>query len=186
MVHQNQQETNWPEAPTIQIPGVSSMTDQPLEVKYNSKQAQSSAENLKIPVLVDDSDEDHFADFNTFMTQHNTHHTSEHMQQEYFAHLQDLSDDQYYTKIDRADFPEYTPAVQYDWLVHHQMLQDDPQKNSKEYLEKAEVKPDAKNFIATNHLATEPTLWKAAYNGRSRRISACMKGILPIINISIP
>ena len=32
---QNQQETNWPDAPTIQIPGVSSTTDQPPEVTYN-------------------------------------------------------------------------------------------------------------------------------------------------------
>ena len=32
---QNQQETNWPDAPTVQIPGVSSTTDQPLEVTYN-------------------------------------------------------------------------------------------------------------------------------------------------------
>ena len=66
---------------------------------------------------------------------------------------------------------------------HRQTLQDDPQKNSKEYLEKAEVKPDGKNFIATDHLATKPILWKAANNARSRKISACMKGILYIINI---
>ena len=66
---------------------------------------------------------------------------------------------------------------------HRQMLQDDPWKNSKEYLEKAEVKPDRKNFIATNHLATKPVLWKAAYNARSRKINACIKGILHIVNI---
>ena len=41
---------------------------------------------------------------------------------------------------------------------HRQMLQDDPWKNSKEYLEKAEVKPDGKNFITTDHLATKPIL----------------------------
>ena len=38
------------------------------------------------------------------------------------------------------------------------MLQDDSQKNSKEFLEKAEVKSDGKNFTATAHLATEPIL----------------------------
>ena len=42
--------------------------------------------------------------------------------------------------------------------------QDDPWKNSKEYLEKAEVKPDVKNSIATNHLATKPILWRVIYN----------------------
>ena len=45
-----------------------------------------------------------------------------------------------------------------------QTLQDNPQKNSKEYLEKAEVKPDAKNSIATNHLATKPILWRVVCN----------------------
>ena len=44
-----------------------------------------------------------------------------------------------------------------------QMLHDDPQKNSKEYLEKAEVKPDAKNSIAIDHLATKPILWRVIY-----------------------
>ena len=34
-VPQNQQETDWPDAPTVQIPGVSSTTDQPPEVTYN-------------------------------------------------------------------------------------------------------------------------------------------------------
>ena len=34
-VQQNQQETHWPDAPAVQIPGVSSTTDQPLEVMYN-------------------------------------------------------------------------------------------------------------------------------------------------------
>ena len=74
---QNQQETDWPDAPTVQIPGVSSTTDQPLEVTYNRRQVQPSAENLKIPELEDDSDQDQFADLDTFMTHHNTHHTSE-------------------------------------------------------------------------------------------------------------
>ena len=45
-----------------------------------------------------------------------------------------------------------------------QMLHDDPRKNSKEYLEKAEVKPDVKNSIATDHLATKPILWRVVYN----------------------
>ena len=63
------------------------------------------------------------------------------------------------------------------------MPQDDPWKNSKEELEKAEVKPDGKNFTATDHLATKPILWKVTSSARSRKINACMKGILHIINI---
>ena len=76
-VQQNQQETNWPDTPTIQIPGVSSTTDQPLEVMYNRHQVQPSTVDPKIPVLEDNSDQDQFADLDTYMTHHNTHHTSE-------------------------------------------------------------------------------------------------------------
>ena len=44
---------------------------------YNRRQVQPSAENLKISELEDDSDQDQFADLDTFMTHHNTHHASE-------------------------------------------------------------------------------------------------------------
>ena len=75
---QNQQETDWPDAPAIQIPGVSSTTsDQPPEVTYNRRQVQPSTVDLEIPELEDDSDQDQFADLDTFMTHHNTHHASE-------------------------------------------------------------------------------------------------------------
>ena len=60
---QNQQEIDWPEAPTIQIPGISSTTsDQPPEVTYNRCQVQPSSTDLKIPELEEDSDQDQFAD----------------------------------------------------------------------------------------------------------------------------
>ena len=61
---------------------------------------------------------------------------------------------------------------------HKQTLHDDPLKNSNNYLEKAEVKPDVKNFTVTDHLATKCIHWRVVYNGKSRKINACMKGIL--------
>ena len=74
---QNQQETNWPDAPTIQIPGVSSTTsDQPPEVMYNRHQVQPSTVDIKIPELEDDSDQDQFTDLGTFITHHNIHQES--------------------------------------------------------------------------------------------------------------
>ena len=77
-VLQNQQETDWPYAPAIQIPGVSSTTsDQPPEVTYNRHQVQPSSVDPKIPELEDDSDQDQFTGLYTFMTHHNTHHASE-------------------------------------------------------------------------------------------------------------
>ena len=61
---------------------------------------------------------------------------------------------------------------------HKQTLHD-----SNNYLEKAEVKPDMKNFIATDHLATKHVHWRVVYNGKLRKINICVKGILHIINI---
>ena len=70
---QNQQETDWPDTPTIQIPGISSTTpDQPPEVKYNRRQIQPSTVDLEIPKLEEDSDQDQFADLDTFITHQNT------------------------------------------------------------------------------------------------------------------
>ena len=60
---QNQQETNWPDAPAVQIPGISSTTlDQPPEVMYNRCQTQPPLTELKIPKLEEDSDQDQFVD----------------------------------------------------------------------------------------------------------------------------
>ena len=74
---QNQQETNWPEAPTVQILGISSTTlDQPPEVTYNRCQIQPSSTDLEIPKLEEDSDQDQFADPDNLITHHNTHQES--------------------------------------------------------------------------------------------------------------
>ena len=75
---QNQQETDWPDAPAIQIPGVSSTTsDQPPEVTYNRCQIQPSSVDLEIPELEEDSDQDQSADPDNLITHHNTHQESE-------------------------------------------------------------------------------------------------------------
>ena len=118
---QNQQEANWPDALTIQIPGVSSTTlDQPPDVMYNRHQVQSSTVDLKIPELEDDSDQDQFSDLDTFIAHHNMHQESKQIYQEYFATLQNLSDDEYYAEIDRAEFQNHTPASPYNQPACHQ------------------------------------------------------------------
>ena len=74
---QNQQETDRPEAPADQIPGISSTTlDQPPEVMCNRCQIQPSSTDLEIPELEEDSDQDQFAYPNNLITHHNTHQES--------------------------------------------------------------------------------------------------------------
>ena len=128
---QNQQETDWPDTPAIQIPGVSSTTlDQPPEVTYNRCQSQPSSVDLEIPELEEDSDQDQFADLDTFITHHNTHQESKWIQQEYFTTLQNLSDDEYYTEIDRTEFQYHTLVSPYDWPTHHQEVPKPPQADT--------------------------------------------------------
>ena len=66
---------------------------------------------------------------------------------------------------------------------HKQVLHNDPQRNLNNYSEKAEEKPDGRNSIATDHLATKHTPWKVKYNGKLRKISIFMNGIPLITNI---
>ena len=113
---QSQQETDWPEAPTVQIPGISSTTsDQPPEVTYNRCQIQPPSVDLEIPKLEEDSDQDQFTDPDNLITHHNTHQKSEWIRQEYFATLRNLSDDEYYTEINRTELQCHTPLSPYDW-----------------------------------------------------------------------
>ena len=126
---QTYQETNWPDTPPVQIPRVSSLTAQLPEQGHDRRQTQPSAENFKIPELEENSEEEQFADFNSFMAHHNTHQASEHIRQEYFSHLQHLDDDQYYAKIDRADFSQSTPAAQDYRPANHQVA---PQRSTEE------------------------------------------------------
>ena len=73
---------------------------------------------------------DQFADLDTFITHHNTHQESEQIHQEYFATLQNLSDDKYYAEIDGAEFRNHTPALQYNWPAHHQEAPRPPQADT--------------------------------------------------------
>ena len=126
---QTYQEIDWPDASPMQIPRVSSSTAQLPEQGYNRCQVQHSAENVDMPELEENSEEEQFADFDSFMAHHNTHQASEHIQQEYFSHLQDLDDDQYYTEIDRADFSQSTPTAQDYRPANHQAA---PQRSTEE------------------------------------------------------
>ena len=71
------QETDWPDTIPVQILRVSSSTAQPEEQGYNRCQAQHYTENFEIPELEENSEEEQFADFDSFMAHHNTHQASE-------------------------------------------------------------------------------------------------------------
>ena len=95
------QETNWPD--TIPIPRVSSLAAQPEEQNHNRCQARYYTENFEIPELEKNSEEEQFANLDSYLAHHNTYQASEYIQQEYHTHLHDLDNYQYHAKIDRAD-----------------------------------------------------------------------------------
>ena len=64
-----------------------------------------------------------------------------------------------------------------------QALYNDPQRNLNNYSEKAEERPDGRNSIATDHLATKLASWRVKYNGKLRKTNVFVNGIPLIANI---
>ena len=64
-----------------------------------------------------------------------------------------------------------------------QALHNDPQRHLNNYLEKAEERPDERNSIATDHLATKLAPWRVKYNGKLRKTNVFMNGIPLTANI---
>ena len=72
------QDTDWPDAIPVQIP---------IQAQYNSK-------SLEIPDLEENSEEEQFADLESYLAHHNTYKASQHIRQEYRSRLHALDDDQ--------------------------------------------------------------------------------------------
>ena len=66
------QETDWPDAIPMQIPQVSSSMVQPEEQEIIRSQARYNSESFEIPELEDNSEEEQFADLESYMAHHNT------------------------------------------------------------------------------------------------------------------
>ena len=77
------QETDWPDAIPMQIPRVSSSMAQPEEQGNIRCQAQYNSESFEIPDLEENSEEEQFADLDSYMAHHNTYKASQHIRQEY-------------------------------------------------------------------------------------------------------
>ena len=77
------QETDWPDAIPVQISQVSSLTAQPEEQGHIRSQAQYNFESFEIPELEENSEEEQFADLDSYMAHQNTYQASKHIRQEY-------------------------------------------------------------------------------------------------------
>ena len=92
------QDTDWLDAIPVQIP---SLINQPEDQGLDRHQTQHNSERIKIPHLEENSEEEQFANLDSYLAHHNTYEASQYIHQEYRFHLHALDDDQYYVEIDR-------------------------------------------------------------------------------------
>ena len=65
-------ETDWPDTIPVQIPWVSSSTAQPEEQEIIRSQARYNTKSFEILELEDNSEEEQFADLESYLAHHNT------------------------------------------------------------------------------------------------------------------
>ena len=109
------QNTDWPDAIPVQIP---SSIDQSEDQGLDRHQAQCNSERVEIPNLEENSEEEQFANLDSYLVHHNTYKASQHIHQDYRSHLHALDDDQYYAEIDQAYYSYGTLAAQDYWLAN--------------------------------------------------------------------
>ena len=105
-------QTDWLDAIPVQIPQVSSSTVQPEEQDIIRSQARYHSKSFEILDLEDNSEEEQFANLESYLAHHNTYEASQYICQEYRSRLHDLDDNQYYAEIDRAYYLQDTLAAQ--------------------------------------------------------------------------
>ena len=103
------QDTDWLDAIPVQIP---SLIDQPEDQGLDRCQIQHNSERIKIPDLEENSEEEQFANLDSYLAHHNTYKASQYIHQEYRSHLHALDNDQYYTEIDRSYYSHETLGAQ--------------------------------------------------------------------------
>ena len=103
------QDTDWLDTVPVQIP---SLIDQPEDQGLDRCQTQHNSERIRIPNLEENSQEEQFANLDSYLAHHNTYEASQYIHQEYRSHLHTLDNDQYYAEIDRSYYSYETPATQ--------------------------------------------------------------------------
>ena len=67
------QDTHWLDAIPVQIP---SLIDQPEDQGLDRCQTKHNSERIKIPILGENSEEEQFADLDSYLAHHNTYEAS--------------------------------------------------------------------------------------------------------------
>ena len=103
------QDTDWPEAIPVEIPP---QIDQPEDQEIDGQQTQINSDRAKIADLEENSEEEQYADLDSYLAHHNTYEASRYIHQQYRSHLHTLDDEMYYEEIDKLYDSYGTPAAQ--------------------------------------------------------------------------
>ena len=91
------QDTDWPDAIPVEIP---SQIDQPEDQGTDRHWTQCNFDRAKIPDLEENSEEEQYANLDSYLSHHNTYEASQHIRQDYRSHLLTLDDNKYYEEVD--------------------------------------------------------------------------------------
>ena len=106
------QDTDWPDAIPVKIP---SLIDQPEDQGIDRHQTQHNSDRAKIPDLEMNSEEEQYANLDSYLAHHNTYEASQYICQQYRSHLHALDDEMYYVQIDKLYNSYDTLAAQDYW-----------------------------------------------------------------------
>ena len=77
------QDTDWPDAIPVEIP---SLIDQPEDQEIDRHQTQRNSDGAEIPDLEENSEEEQYADLDSYLAHHNTYEASQYIHQQYRSH----------------------------------------------------------------------------------------------------
>ena len=132
--------------------------------------------------MKENSEEEQFANLDSYLAHHNTYKASQYIHQDYRSHLHTLDDDQYYAEIERIYYSHETPAAQ-DYQLANQAP--GPCRTTEELMrifEKEEDKQGEKSCMGTDHLAQELVPYKVTFSAKLKRTRDYAKGTPIILN----
>ena len=91
------QDTDWPDAIPVEIP---SQIDQPEDQGIDRHQTQRNSDRAKIPDLEENSEEEQYANLDSYLAHHNKYEASQCIHQAYRSHLLTLDNNKYYEEVD--------------------------------------------------------------------------------------
>ena len=103
------QDTDWPDTIPVKIP---SWIVQPEDQGIDRHQTQRNSNRAEIPNLKRNSEEEQFADLDSYLAHRNTYEASQYIRQQYRSHLHTIDDEKYYVKINKLYDSYHTPAAQ--------------------------------------------------------------------------